>query len=491
MKNQKTKRILVVDDNQEIHNDFAKILTSSKKTNEQFEELEAIFDDATPSESIEFEVQIDSAFQGQQAIEMVRTAKAEGQPYSLAFVDVRMPPGMDGIATTQEIWAVDPEIQIVVCSAYSDYSWKEIVEKLKFADRFLILKKPFESIEVRQLVSALHQRWLNARSDDHTNLVKQRVFQEFLQREIATTASNQASLACVMVDLDFFKHINDVHGIGDQVIRKVAEVLETNCQLGDSASRFEADSFCVMLRDFDETHAVQWANQVRNQLQNIQFSTNPKTPLSVTASFGVAQLASPSQSPSELIDRAKESLRMAKQLGRDRVVTYSELAELPAVCKRPVFAKSFTNVPSRDVMSPTHPILRDAKLSDAAKLLINHEIDSTPVVDESGTMVGVLSEGDLLRLISEQAKAGLSTQDLKVRDAMCSSVVGYSEDTSLQEIFDFIVHVSTPQVVIVRDGQPCGVISRKKLLECIQALSSSGDLMTIAKLELEEETTNH
>ena len=106
-------------------------------------------------------------------------------------------------------------------------------------------------------------------------------------------------------------------------------------------------------------------------------------------------------------------------------------------------------------------------------------------------MVGVLSEGDLLRLISEQAKTGLSTQDLKVRDAMCSSVVGYSEDTSLQEIFDFIVHVSIPQVVIVRDGQPCGVISRKKLLECIQALSSSGDLMTIDKLELEEETTNH
>ncbi len=86
---------------------------------------------------------------------MVRAERSKGTPYSVAFVDMRMPPGWDGIETSLKLWSADPSLQVVLCTAYSDYSWHETIEKLGAGDRFLILKKPFDTAEVRQLALAL------------------------------------------------------------------------------------------------------------------------------------------------------------------------------------------------------------------------------------------------------------------------------------------------------------------------------------------------
>ena len=80
---------------------------------------------------------------------MVEEAMRSGQPFSMAFVDVRMPPGWNGIETIQHLWKVDPDLKVVICTAYSDYSWREIIEQLGVTDRFLILQKPFDGVEVR------------------------------------------------------------------------------------------------------------------------------------------------------------------------------------------------------------------------------------------------------------------------------------------------------------------------------------------------------
>src|SRR4029077_15261082 len=90
----------------------------------------------------------------------VRRAIDEGRPYAMAFVDVRMPPGWDGIETIAQIWRDYPQLQVVICSAYSDYSWTEITRKLGASDALLILKKPFDNIEVLQLAHALTKKWL-------------------------------------------------------------------------------------------------------------------------------------------------------------------------------------------------------------------------------------------------------------------------------------------------------------------------------------------
>ena len=111
-------------------------------------------------------------------------------------------------------------------------------------------------------------------------------------------------------------------------------------------------------------------------------------------------------------------------------------------------------------MRPTQVISGSATLRDAASILIENSIAAAPVVDEQGFMVGVLTESDLIRVLS-----GKESNNSAVYQAMRASVVGFSEDTYLQEIFDFVVRVSIQQVVILRDGRPCGVIGRKALLE--------------------------
>lgn len=152
-------RILLVDDNQAIHEDFRKILGGSAPLCPGFDQVEASFF-GQPSHRPELpRFDIDSAFQGQEALALIEKSLAENRPYAMAFVDVRMPPGWDGIQTTAQIWQRYPDLQIVICTAYSDYSWEKMVEILGYSDRLLILKKPFDTIEVSQLAISLTEKW--------------------------------------------------------------------------------------------------------------------------------------------------------------------------------------------------------------------------------------------------------------------------------------------------------------------------------------------
>jgi len=153
-------RILVIDDNPSIHADFRKILCPSSTDNTELKGMEAaLFDEFQPSvETISF--QLDSAYQGQEGLAMVKQSLMENHPYAMAFIDVRMPPGWDGVETIARIWEVFPQLQIVVCTAYSDYSWEELRLKVGQPDNLLVLKKPFDNVEVQQLAHALTKKWL-------------------------------------------------------------------------------------------------------------------------------------------------------------------------------------------------------------------------------------------------------------------------------------------------------------------------------------------
>jgi len=102
---------------------------------------------------------VDSAYQGQEGVWLVKKALEAGRPYAVVFVDVRMPPGWDGVETTRKSWELDPDLQVVFCTAYSDYSWGELFEKLGPSDGLLILKKPFDGEEAFQLAHALTEKW--------------------------------------------------------------------------------------------------------------------------------------------------------------------------------------------------------------------------------------------------------------------------------------------------------------------------------------------
>jgi predicted signal transduction protein with EAL and GGDEF domain len=203
-----------------------------------------------------------------------------GNPFALAFVDVRMPPGIDGIETTARLLEQDADVNVVVCSAYSDHSWEELIDAIGETDRVLILKKPFDAIEVRQLAHALQRRWdlsklvavkvedlsaaiaestrelevaneklqdeVQAREgamsmlaesneqiralayqDGLTGLPNRRLMNEHLEKILARSRRKHTEFAVLFVDLDNFKRINDTvgHQGADHVLRAFAETL--------------------------------------------------------------------------------------------------------------------------------------------------------------------------------------------------------------------------------------------------------------------------
>ncbi|MFL5346122.1 MAG: ATP-binding protein [Hyalangium sp.] len=153
------RRILIIDDNPSIHQDFQKILSTTAATT-SLDALEtALFGAPQARGGATYSFDVDSASQGAEGVERVRQAAREGQPYALAFVDIRMPPGIDGVETTAQLWQADEDLQVVLCSAYADYSWEEVAQRLGVNQRLLILRKPFDNIEVRQMAHALAQKW--------------------------------------------------------------------------------------------------------------------------------------------------------------------------------------------------------------------------------------------------------------------------------------------------------------------------------------------
>lgn len=202
------RRILVVDDNEEIHADFKKVLTPKKSNlNSELATLDNLVfspksGDSPTKQDIktdaEVEYTIDSALQGTQALEMVKEANQLGKPYALVFVDVRMPPGWDGVRTVQEIWAVSPFTEMILCTAFSNYSSEELTKSLGVSHRLLFLKKPFDPVEVRQMALAVTTKWnLEVETRDHTKKLE-----EAVQSRTAELQMSVKELAALNQQLD-------------------------------------------------------------------------------------------------------------------------------------------------------------------------------------------------------------------------------------------------------------------------------------------------
>ena len=154
-----SRRILIIDDNDIIHDDFEKVLKPEEPgLNLSEAELAFFGEEETEAAPEHPEFDIEHASQGEEGVRMVASALEQDQPFDMAFVDMRMPPGWDGLKTIEELWKVDAELEVVICSAYSDYSWSQIVERLGHSHRLLILRKPFDNVEVLQMSLALTEK---------------------------------------------------------------------------------------------------------------------------------------------------------------------------------------------------------------------------------------------------------------------------------------------------------------------------------------------
>jgi CheY-like chemotaxis protein len=156
------QRVLVVDDMPSIHEDFRRILAPDDADAELTQEEALLFGD--PPHEVEPGFELEFAYQGREALDKVRAARAEGRPYAMAFVDMRMPPGWNGVETIAHLWEADPQLQVAICSAYSDSTWTELIERLNPGERLVLLRKPFQAAEALAVARVRTARWEADRS---------------------------------------------------------------------------------------------------------------------------------------------------------------------------------------------------------------------------------------------------------------------------------------------------------------------------------------
>ena len=465
-----THRVLVIDDQAAIHEDYRKILgkQATASTAALDKAAAQLFGEA-PEILIDWEgFDLDSAFQGQEGLELVERAVAERRPYAMAFVDIRMPPGWDGVETVRRIWEIDPEVLVVLCSAYSDYSWQDMVRELGRNDRYLILRKPFDNIEVRQCAMALTERWNQSRTDVLTGLLNRRAFRSYLDLEWRQWALHKDSLSCAMFDLDYFKRVNDSlgHQAGDVILKQLAQVLLTRCRASDSICRYGGDEICVLLPHTGEQEAAAWAESVRLDIESMPIMLGDRR-LDVTTSIGVAERSPDDDDPEQLIDRADQALIGAKAAGRNCVV-----ADSAATQAGPRVGDRWAGISLREVMSsPVIALKWSATAGEAAQFLAQGPVVSAPVVDADGKMIGVVSEQDLLAVVGNEAWWQLSIERI-----MCREIDHHREDTPVQSVVACLARAAVHRVFVVRDGRPIGAVSRRNLLGfCLRGAGIHGD----------------
>jgi len=351
-------RILVVDDNPAIHRDFDKILGASAQPAAALASVESLlFGDAPAAERLSPRYALEFASQGQEGVERAKRAATAGRPFAIAFIDMRMPPGWDGLETIERLWAVDPDVQVVICSAHSDYDWSDVVARLGQTDRLLVLKKPFEPIEVLQCASALARKWqheraLRAQVETLENVVAARTEKlEAANRQLRHLATHDAltglpnrvllddrlaqamahanrdgqSFAVLVVDLDRFKMINDSlgHRAGDVVLDEMSRRLSSVVRDIDTVARTGGDEFIVVISPSGAAEdALGIARRARDTLRAPLGVSGVE--LHVTCSIGVAYYPTDANSAESLVARADAAMYCAKQRGRNNVQCFAQ-----------------------------------------------------------------------------------------------------------------------------------------------------------------------
>jgi diguanylate cyclase len=352
------RRILIIDDNAAIHLDFRKVLGAQAEHSAQaaLDVLEANLFGETVTAAARPNFDIDSAHQGQEGVAMVQQALADGRPYAMAFVDMRMPPGWDGLKTIEHLWATDPDVQVVICSAHTDYDWTEVVQRLGHSDKLLVLRKPAEPIEVLQCATALSRKWENDRlvrdqmlrleevittrtrgleaanqqlrhlatHDALTGLPNRALLDDRLQQAIAHADRDMRSFALLVCDLDRFKLINDSlgHRAGDELLQEVASRLNAVVRTADTVARIGGDEFVLIGTSIaDAEDAAGLAARVIDVLQApvriaaIDIHTSP--------SIGIAMYPDDGATIQALLAHADAAMYSAKQHGRGNFRRYA------------------------------------------------------------------------------------------------------------------------------------------------------------------------
>jgi len=334
-------RVLVVDDEPEIRDAYKQILGDTEANLEMtgFHELRSRLFRKNPQEALRQAATRATSFetvfcqQAAEAVVAVKEALSRNEPFAVAFIDMRMPPGQDGVWAATHIRELDPALEIVICTAYSDADPGEIGGYVPPEDKLSYLQKPFHPHEVRQMTIALGSKWRAERRivrlayfDTLTGLPNREQSRNRLVGALQAAKEKNGLLAVLYLDLDNFKRVNDTlgHAVGDQLLCVVADRLRSSLRYGGESTpggggnrpgdiaRLGGDEFMVLLPNLRTTVD---AGGVAERLilalrQPIQVASNS---LVVTPSVGIAIYPQDGADAETLLRNADLAMYFAKR----------------------------------------------------------------------------------------------------------------------------------------------------------------------------------
>ncbi|KZE18000.1 MULTISPECIES: GGDEF/EAL domain-containing response regulator [Sphingomonas] len=354
--NDPVARVLIVDDDPAVHDSYRMSFAPADDAAQLADLAAELFDDVTPGDTPPLAMTFDHVHQGNEAVAAVERAVRDDRRFAVAFIDVRMPPGIDGRETARRIRAIDPDVQIVIVTGYSDFSPAQIARVAGPPDRLFYIAKPFTAEEVVQTATALSHRWLADRELARTRAALATKIEELedqarelaaneskairlanrdpltgapnrlaFLRNLSEQARRPGAFAMAMIDLDRFKLINDTlgHLVGDELIRTICAILIDRTGDHGFVARLGGDEFGVLLHvDTADAAVMRCERLVRACSADLQVFGHP---IHGAASIGVVMVAGDTgRDPVDVMRRADLALNEAKRSGRGVVRLFDD-----------------------------------------------------------------------------------------------------------------------------------------------------------------------
>jgi len=404
---------------------------------------------------------------------------AEDQ-FDVALLDLSLPDSL-GLSAVDKIRERAPNIPIVVLTGLADDNLAMQSLEQGAQDYIVkgnataeLLERTLRYAVQRQQTQAENRRLLErmaelAAQDPLTGVMNRHSFAESLGREWKRAERHRHPLACVVVDIDFFKRVNDTfgHAVGDRALQEVADTLGKNSRTSDFVCRLGGEEFCVLLPETDEVSAVVWAERVRHEISELMIPVERDEKLRITASLGVATRSKDLSKPESLLDQADEAMFVAKQLGRDQVISFTRLRLLD----RSEPSQIWRGITAAELMSPLEVSLAPYQtIREAIQVLRSRQADSIPVLNAEEKLVGVIGPGDIM---ATTLTAG--HLESTVGQLMQTQLVTYAPAIAAREVCEFLCRAAVPQVFVVDDTRPLGVIRRANFVSWLATTMRTPD----------------